>query len=125
MQHVGTHLVSDVRAASRDLVREFGLMNRTVAGTDLSLSSVHAIIEIGRVDGMSSKDLCEKLLLEKSTVSRLVRSLVDRGEVREARSRTDMRIKLLHLTRKGRRTLRQIDNFAEKQVASALGRLDE
>ena len=76
MQHGISSLVSDIRSASRDLVREFGLMNRTVAGTDLSVSAVHAIIEIGRVEGLSSKHLCEKLLLEKSTVIRPVTTVM-------------------------------------------------
>ncbi len=125
MQHGISSLVSDIRSASRDLVREFGLMNRTVAGTDLSVSAVHAIIEIGRVEGLSSKHLCEKLLLEKSTVSRLVKSLVDREEIDEVRSKEDARIKYLHLTRRGRKTLRAIDEFAETQVSGALDRLDD
>jgi len=117
-------LVADIRLSSRELVRELGLMNQTVAGTDLSLSAVHAIIEIGRADGLSSKDLCERLYLEKSTVSRLVKSLVEGGEIREVRSKNDRRKKYLHLTPRGKQTLRAIDEFAESQVSNALGRLD-
>ena len=117
-------LVADIRLSSRELVREFGLMNQTVAGTDLSLSAVHAIIEIGRADGLSSKHLSERLQLEKSTVSRLVKSLVEAGEIREVRSKNDMRMKFLHLTPQGKRTLRAIDEYAELQVSNALGRLD-
>ena len=125
MQRGTSSLVSDIRSASRQLVRQFGLMNRTVAGTDLSVSAVHSIIEIGRANGLSSKDLCEKLLLEKSTVSRLVKSLVDRQQVREVRSKDDARMKHLHLTRQGTQTLNAIDNFAEAQVSGALKQLDD
>ena len=125
MQHKQSPLVSDIRAASRNLVREFGLMNRAVAGTDLSASAVHAIIEIGKADGLSSKALCEKLLLEKSTVSRLVKSLVDRQEISELRSRDDTRMKYLYLTCQGRKTLREIDSYAEEQVSVALNQLDD
>ncbi len=118
-------LISEIRSASRDLVREFGLMNKTVAGSDLSLSSAHAIIEIGRSHGMSSKTLCDKLLLEKSTVSRLVKSLIDRGEVLELRSENDLRMKCLHLTAQGKKTLIEIDRFAVSQVSNALDALDD
>ncbi len=124
MQTADSPLISDIRAASRELVREFGLMSRTVADTDLSLSAVHAIIEIGRADGLAAKALGEKLLLEKSTVSRLLKSLVERGEVREVRARNDQRVKRLYLTARGRKTLRVIDRFAEAQVGGALARLD-
>jgi DNA-binding MarR family transcriptional regulator/GNAT superfamily N-acetyltransferase len=118
-------LVADIRLSSRELVRELGLMNQTVAGTRLSLSAVHAIIEIGRADGLSSKDLGGRLNLEKSTVSRLVKTLVEGGEIREVRSNDDRRKKYLHLTARGKQTLRAIDEFAEPQVANALSSLDD
>ena len=122
-QHDST-LVSDIRTASRDLVRQFGLMKQTVAGTDLTLSSVHAIIEIGRAGQLSSRELSEMLQLEKSTVSRLVKSLVARGELREQRANNDLRVKLLSLTGQGRKTLGDIDRYAEVQVSTALDRLN-
>lgn len=118
-------LVSNIRAASRDLVRQFGFMSKTLAGTDLSASAVHAIIEVGAGDGVSSKELADRLLLEKSTVSRLVKTLVARDEVREVRSKDDARKKHLHLTAAGRKTLRTINRHAEAQVVGALDRLDE
>jgi len=125
MEHGKSPLISDIRSASRDLVRQFGFMNRTVAGTDLSVSAVHAIIEIGKSGGLSSKDLSERLILEKSTVSRLVKSLVDRKEIREVRSKGDARMKYLHLTRRGARTLNAIDDYAQAQVSGALSLLDD
>ena len=39
MENGTSSLVWEIRSASRDLVREFGFMNRTVAGTDLSVSA--------------------------------------------------------------------------------------
>jgi len=120
MTSASTALVADIRAASRDLVRQLGFMNRTMAGTDLSPSAVHALIEIGIAGALSSKELSERLLLEKSTVSRMVKSLVERGELEELRSGADGRVKHLRLTARGRATLAGIDRFAEAQVAGAL-----
>ena len=125
MQNASSALVTKVRSASRDLVRELGFMSRTLAGTDMSPSAVHAIIEICAAGRLSSKNLCEKLLLEKSTVSRLVKSLVDRGEVGEVRSDEDARSKRLYLTVRGRKTISGIANFAEQQVAAAINPLSD
>ena len=125
MPHQKDPLVSSIRAVSRDLVRQFGLMNKGVAGTSLSLSAVHAIIETGRAGSISAKDLCDKLLLEKSTVSRLVKTLVDKGEIAEVRSSKDLRVKYLRLTRQGNKTLNIIDQFAENQVSGALDHLNK
>ena len=102
------------------MVRELGFMNRTIAGTDLTASAVHAVVEVGAAGRLSAKHLSERLLLEKSTVSRLVRSLVEKGELGELRSDEDARRKYLHLTSKGEKTLAAITEFAESQVANAI-----
>ena len=120
MQSPASALVTEIRAASRDLVRELGFMNRTIAGTSLPASAVHAIIELSNAGHLSSKELAEKLLLEKSTVSRLVRSLVDRGEVCEIRSQMDGRSKTLSLTPQGVATASAVADFAGQQVAAAI-----
>ena len=125
MTAAASPLISDIRAASRELVREFGLMNQGVAGTDLSLSAVHAIIEVGRATDLTAKELSNRLLLEKSTVSRLIRSLVERGEIKEVRAQHDGRMKHLLLTSSGEKTLAEIDRFAETQVSGALACLDK
>lgn len=123
MTPISPVLISDIRAASRALVRQFGLMNKTVAGSHLPLSSAHALIEIGQSDNLSARDLSQRLYLEKSTVSRLVKSLVERGEICETRSSVDARVKLLKLTDKGQDTLDGIHRFAQSQVASAIAPL--
>ena len=123
MEQTPHDLITGIRSASRELVRELGFINRTLAGTDLSASAVHAIIEIASSNRLTSKDLCEKLLLKKSTISRLVKSLADGGCVQELRSSEDARIKHLRLTRQGEKTLAAINTFATQQVATAIAPL--
>ncbi|MEO1679087.1 MAG: bifunctional helix-turn-helix transcriptional regulator/GNAT family N-acetyltransferase [Pseudomonadota bacterium] len=115
--------VQAVRAASRELVRRWGFLGKGIAGTALTGSTVHAIIEIGRAEGLTAATLARRLSLEKSTVSRLIRGLVDRGLVREATSDSDGRAKPLHLTDAGRAVLSRVDRVADAQVADALTRL--
>lgn len=112
-----------IRDASRRLVREFGFMNPTIAGSDLSPSSVHALVEIGKRGEMTAAELCEVLQLEKSSVSRMLRKFIASGEIEEGLSKQDGRAKLLSLTPKGQLTLAAINNFARAQVAGALERL--
>jgi DNA-binding MarR family transcriptional regulator len=118
-------LIDDIRAASRQMVRELGFMEATLAATDYPPSAVHTILEIGARGPMTSVQLVEFLHLEKSSVSRMVRRLIERGELRETSDVEDARIKPLSLTAKGRRTLATIQDFARRQVSSALGLLTE
>ncbi|GAA0782761.1 MarR family transcriptional regulator [Roseibium denhamense] len=115
-------LIHSIRAASRQLVRELGFLDKTIAGTDLSGSGVHAIVEIGQRPGLTAKDLGAILKLEKSTVSRLVKSLEERGEIFLTRSEADGRAFGLSLTRTGKETLKAIDGFGNNQVRTALSK---
>jgi DNA-binding MarR family transcriptional regulator len=69
---------------------------------------------------MTAAGLAEILVLDKSSVSRMLRKLVAAGEVMEGVSAGDRRAKPLSLTRQGRATLARIDDFARRQVLAAL-----
>lgn len=118
-------LVEELRAASRSLVRALGFMGGDFAGTDLSPSAVHALIEIGQDGGrLTARDLGERLRLEKSSVSRMLRKLVASGDVRETAGTQDGRVKQLALTARGRRRVADIHAFARAQVVGALEHLE-
>ncbi len=117
-------LVDDIRTASRALVRAWGFMGGDFAGTDLSPSAVHALIEI-EAGGVTARDLGARLRLEKSSVSRMLRKLVEAGDVREVAEATDGRVKGLSLTAAGQRRVAAIHAFARRQVTDALSRLDD
>jgi DNA-binding MarR family transcriptional regulator len=118
-------LVDDIRAASRQMVRELGFMEATVAATDYPPSAVHTILEIGIRGPMTSVQLATFLHLEKSSVSRLVGKLIACGELKETSDADDARIKPLALTPKGRRTLAALHAFGRRQVVGALAQLTE
>jgi DNA-binding MarR family transcriptional regulator len=118
-------LIDDIRAASRQMVRELGFMEATLAATDYPPSAVHTVIEIGIRGPMTSGEIAAFLHLEKSSVSRLVRKLVESGELKEMSDADDARIKPLALTAKGKRTMGALHEFGRRQVISALSRLTE
>ncbi|RVU17863.1 bifunctional helix-turn-helix transcriptional regulator/GNAT family N-acetyltransferase [Methylobacterium oryzihabitans] len=118
-------LIEPIRAASRRLVRELGFMRDGLAGVDLPPSAVHALLEIEARDGITAAALSGLLGLEKSSVSRLLRKLVEAGEVAEGPAGADGRAKPLSLTPRGRATTGAIHGFARRQVAGALERLPQ
>jgi DNA-binding MarR family transcriptional regulator/GNAT superfamily N-acetyltransferase len=117
--------ILSVRDASRRMVRDLGFMRPTLAETDLSPSAVHAIIEIGNHDGLTAGELGQTLRLEKSSISRMLARLVDRGLVSELASETDGRAKILILTPSGRALLADIDRYANTLVDRALNSLED
>lgn len=114
--------VESIRAASRQLVRELGFTGNGFAGTNLSHSAVHALIEIER-GGVTARDLGVRLHLEKSSVSRMLRKLAQSGDVVEEIGEDDGRVKLLSLTPAGKGRVARIHEFARAQVTGALAKL--
>jgi DNA-binding MarR family transcriptional regulator/GNAT superfamily N-acetyltransferase len=121
MSEALTHAdILSVRDASRRMVRELGFMQTTLAETDLPPSAVHAIIELGNQGAMTANRLGQVLLLEKSTISRLLARLVERRLIEEKPSETDGRAKILSLTPEGHALLGDINRFANLKVGKAL-----
>jgi DNA-binding MarR family transcriptional regulator len=116
-------LVDAIRAASRQMVRELGFLQTTLAATDYPPSAVHTLIEIGARQSMTASEVTEFLGLEKSSVSRMLRKLITAGELIESTSSADARIKDLQLTLKGQKSLAAIEAFGRHQVSSALAHL--
>jgi DNA-binding MarR family transcriptional regulator/GNAT superfamily N-acetyltransferase len=113
-----------VREASRKMVRQLGFMQPTLAETDLSASAVHAIIELGNHGELAASRLGQILLLEKSTISRMVAKLIERNLVAETPNAVDGRSKMLSLTPEGHALLGDINRFANLRVGKALHFLD-
>ncbi|MGR6430397.1 bifunctional helix-turn-helix transcriptional regulator/GNAT family N-acetyltransferase [Rhizobium sp. PAMB 3174] len=114
--------IDAIRTSSRQLVRELGFTGSTFAGTDLSPSAVHALMEIEK-GGVTARELGMLLHLEKSSVSRMLRKLIQSGDVVEETGEDDGRVKLLSLTAAGKHRVADIHDFARKQVTAALGKL--
>ena len=125
MPDLDVALIDDIRSASRQMVRELGFMETTVAATDYPPSAVHTILEIGLRGPMTSMQLAEFLHLEKSSVSRMVHKLIEAGELKETTDPIDARSKPLALTAKGRRTLSALHDFGRRQVLGALRHLSK
>ena len=115
--------VEAVRTASRQLVRELGFLRDGLAGTTLPPSAVHALLEIEARGRLTAAELAGRLDLDKSSVSRLLRKLVESDALAESRGEPDGRTKTLSLTPRGQGMVAGIHDVAARQVAAALGRL--
>jgi DNA-binding MarR family transcriptional regulator/GNAT superfamily N-acetyltransferase len=121
--HFDRSLIDGIRSSSRQMVRELGFLQTTLAATNYPASAVHAIMEVGTRRSMTAAEVTEFLGLEKSSVSRMLRKLIDAGELQEITSADDGRVKNLKLTAQGRKTRAAIETYGRKQVSSALENL--
>jgi DNA-binding MarR family transcriptional regulator/ribosomal protein S18 acetylase RimI-like enzyme len=122
-QTLPTYRIDKLRSATRHIVRELGFMQKGLAGTELSPSAVHTIIELGYGTVTKASDLGALLHLEKSSVSRLVQKLENEGLVSVGLNPNDKRSRVLSLTQDGYDLLGEIEGFARQQLRTALDML--
>lgn len=109
------------------LIRAFGLHrpDETPCGQPVAVAEAHALMELTKCDGLSQNALCARLQLVKSTVSRMVSSLVKRGWVERQRDERDGRAVTLHLTDQGRTAARQLAEARQAKFTRLLERIPE
>jgi putative acetyltransferase len=116
--------IMKIREVSRQLVREFGFLKGHLEETDLNHSQCHALIEIDKHSTLSVIELSKILKLDKSTISRLIKSLIKKDLIKICECK-DARLKPLMLTDAGFDYLVKINHISNNQVNQALYFLDE
>jgi DNA-binding MarR family transcriptional regulator len=85
------------------LVRAFGLHRpgQTPCGQPVGVAEAHTLLVLTHMQPLTQQELCGQLRLEKSTVSRLVAQLEQRGWLERSPDPTDGRVRRLRLTLAG------------------------
>ncbi|MEE4483640.1 helix-turn-helix domain-containing GNAT family N-acetyltransferase [Serratia ficaria] len=116
--------IRDFRALSRNLVREFGMLNKQSNGTRFSPLQIHLMIEASERP-LGVTDLAARLCIDKASASRALRSLVAAGMIDTLDHPDDKRHSLHRLSKTGRRMLAAIDADADAFMQAALAQLDD
>ena len=100
---------SRLREKVRALEKKFGLLEEKIICCGTTMAECHALVEIGRAGAISLNRLAEKLNLEKSTVSRKVKALVDKEYVEREINPEDRRYILISLSEDGQLIFNRIE----------------
>lgn len=108
-----------------DVIREMGVLrpDQVLPGWSLSLSEIYALNILAERAPVSQQELGAALLLEKSSVTRLVQQLEQRGWLLRDRDPGDNRLRLLRLTEEGARATEQIYQHMHERHADLFERL--
>lgn len=106
-------------------VRKFGLLdkNSTPCGQPLPPSQAHALQVLGQGEGLTQQMLAGHLNLDKSTTSRLVTQVIERGWVTKTVNPENRREARLTLTDQGRNMLTQISTAAGSKYKNLWDRI--
>ena len=115
--------VAAVRQFSRFYTRRIGLLHEGLLGGPLSLAEGRLVFELAQRKITTAKALSDELGLDSGYLSRLVRSLEERGLVLKTASQQDGRQIILSLTPSGLDAFTAIDARSRAEVGVLLERL--
>lgn len=92
---------------------------------NLSAPRYYALVHILEEPGISSSGLSERLICDKSNVTRIVRGLEAQGFIVRRPHETDGRTQRLYLTEKGQTVCREIQNSHHAYNDARLMEIDE
>jgi DNA-binding MarR family transcriptional regulator/N-acetylglutamate synthase-like GNAT family acetyltransferase len=115
--------VQAVRSFNRFYTKQIGVLQQGWLGSPFSLAETRVLYELAHHEQPTATDVGKELGLDAGYLSRMLRTLEQRGLVRRTRSDADARSAHLSLTPKGRTVFAQIDQETEDDVAARLGKL--
>ena len=114
-----------VRQFNRFYTVHLGLLRGRYLDTDYSLSESRMMYELSQSPGCTANHLRTKLGLDAGYMSRMVRSLTERGLVEGVRSAQDKRATLLSLTANGQAVIADINHRVSSETVRMLDQLGE
>ncbi len=120
MKNISNEAVNLLRQNARSVVRELGLLNDAYFSIGVTLAERHLLIELMACSRPTMGEIAERLLIDKSTVSRLIGKAVKKGYVKCSPNINDKRQRFLELTEEGRAALHAFEPIAFNQTKEAL-----
>ncbi len=123
--NVRTATEGDLQLRLQDFVRRFGLLrtDQTPCGCPLATSHAHALQLLGAAGTLTQQELARRLRLDKSTTSRLVAKLAERGWVEKRSNPDDRRASRLTLSVTGQTVLADLSRAAAAKYRALWGRI--
>lgn len=120
MKSVTEEKINCLRQEARSVVRELGLLNDAYFDIGVTLAERHLLIELNALLYPTVGEIAQRLLLDKSTASRLIAKAVKKGYVHYVTDAQDKRKRFLQLTDEGKKVLNAFEPIAFNQTKEAL-----
>lgn len=120
MKDLSAEAVNSLRRNARSMVRELGLLNDAYFEIGVTLAERHILIELEGNPAITMGEMAERLLVDKSTISRLISKALKKGFIECISDAKDKRKRILQMTELGKQTLEAFEPIAFKQTEQAL-----
>lgn len=117
--------VDCIRKFNRFYTVQLGFLNQNYLGSGFSVTETRILFEINSTDGISAKELCSLLRLDKSYMSRMIRSFEKSGIIRREVSKNDKRANCIFLTEKGKTEVSRLIDITNENIFKIVAEMDD
>ncbi|HRO60491.1 MAG TPA: MarR family transcriptional regulator [Burkholderiaceae bacterium] len=87
---------------------------------ELTFNEMRVLMRTGREPGITQKDLVEHSHTDKAQMARILAQLQDKGWLKRSASKSDRRVRCLHLSARGQTLFSQLRELQEQAAAELL-----
>lgn len=120
MNELSKDEINLLRQNARSMIRELGLLNDAYYDIGVTLAERHLLIELGASSSPTIGEIAERLMIDKTTASRLISKAVKKGYIQCVSDQNDKRKRVLQLTKNGIKVLNAFEPIAFNQTREAL-----
>lgn len=117
--------ISLIRSFNREYTTTLGLLNRDVFDTTLSFPESRVLLQISESKQITPKEISNRLDLDASYASRLIKKLDKLGYLIITQSPIDARSKIIELSKNGKSTVSELDEDSNVQIQNLISNLDK
>jgi len=120
-----TKTIQNIREFNRYYTIWLDVMNKEYLGTDRTWTESRILYELYAAEGTTAQELCNKLHIDKSFMSRILKGFEKEGLLERFTGSKDKREKSLVLTDKGNRIAEEYSRRASEQVREKIKDIDD
>lgn len=112
-----------IRKFNRFYMACLRVMDRTYLESEYSVTESRILYELDENNGCTAKYLTDKLNIDKSYLSRMIKKFLEKGLLIKYVSETDSRSFILNLTSKGKTVISELNARSDIQIGELLTKL--
>lgn len=112
--------IAHIRSFNRFYTHILGLLNRHILDSEFSLTEARVLLEISKSPQNQANALADRLRIDRSFLSRILRRLETKGLIARTPVPQDSRAHAIMLTPAGHGVLRELDGRSEAQILSLI-----
>lgn len=110
--------VSQIRSFNRFYTNVLGLLDQHILESGYSLTEVRILLEISKVHQCTANSLANRLEIDRSYMSRIIKHLEKDELIAKVQSEQDNRMNFIALTEKGKYTLDILSKKSDEKIAN-------